>query len=100
MIKNLALSIGLFVAGGTGYASTMGFPGNEQILCEVKSFESQGFAQLSKHEEYVCENILDDTDFIVVEDEFSEFRLGDVLNAELNLHGELVDYEVINIAEL
>ena len=96
MIKTLAFSIGLFVAGN---ATTI-VPGSEIILCQVKDLESQGFAQLSKHEEYVCENILDDTDFIVVEDEFDEFRVGDVLNVELNLHGELVDYEVINITEL
>lgn len=100
MIKNLALSIGLFVAGGTANVTTLVVPGNEQILCEVKSLESQGFAQLSEHEEYVCENISDDTDFIVVEDEFNEFRLGDILNVELDSNDELVDYEVINIAEL
>lgn len=100
MIKNLAISIGLFVAGGMANVTTLVVPVNEQILCEVESLESQGFVELSKHEEYVCENILDDTDFIVVEDEFDEFRLGDVLNAELDLHGELVDYEVINIVGL
>ena len=100
MIKTLALSTGLFVAGGMTNVTTLVVPGNEQILCEVKSLESQGFAQLSQHEEYVCENISDDTDFIVVEDEFDEFRLGDVLNVELNLHGELVDYEVVKIMGL
>lgn len=100
MITKIAISIGLLVAGGTGNATTLVVPRNEQILCEVKSLESQGFEQVGNYPEYVCENISDDTDFIVVEDEFNEFRVSDVLNVELNSHGELVDYEVINITEL
>lgn len=95
MISKLIVSIGLLLTGA-GVVP----PVNEEVLCEIHDLDSQGFVQLGEYPEYVCENVFDDTDFIVIEDEFDEFRVGDFLRVELNPYGELVDYEVIEITKL
>lgn len=88
MLVKIALSIGLLA------------PNNEVILCEVHDLASKGFEQVSEFQEYACSNIFDDMDLIIVEDEFDEFRVDDILKVELNSYGELVDYEVMEVARL
>lgn len=88
MLKTIALSIGLLA------------PSNEVILCEVHDLESKGFEQVSEHQEYACSNFFDDMDLIIVEDEFDEFLVDDILKVEINPYGDLVDYEVMEVARL
>lgn len=91
MIKALVLSAMMALNIGYDYSEN----GNEQVICTVESLDDHGFVQFGEWQEYVCVNVKDETDFIVVEDRYDEMRIGDVVWLELNKYDEVMDYEVL-----
>lgn len=67
----------------------------ETVVCSVESLDKHGYVQFGEDPEYVCVNVKDNNDLIVVVDEYDEIRQGDIMELELNMYGEIVDYEVI-----
>ena len=70
----------------------------ERLVCNVESLEDHSFMQVSEFDEYVCVNLADSSDFVILVDEFSEYRIGDRLKVTLNIHGEvlLIHTELLN----
>lgn len=68
----------------------------EYVICEVAPLEEHGFSQWGEIQEYVC---VDEEDYIILEDEFDEMRVGDDVFVGLNEWGEVIDYAVLIQAE-
>lgn len=68
---------------------------SETLDCVLTDLDKYGFSQTSKeYKEYVCKNPEDKADFIVFEDNKETGAIkGDYVRAELNEHGEMVDYQ-------
>lgn len=64
---------------------------NETVVCSVESLDSHDYVQLGGWTEYVCVNVKDENDLIVIADEYGEIRIGDVLELKLNSFDEVVD---------
>ncbi|MDY0395398.1 hypothetical protein ACFSMW_13385 [Virgibacillus halophilus] len=80
MLIKLALTIGLLAV----------FPaGTETFQCEIAALDDYGFEQVGEHQEYVCVNPNDYTDFVVIEND-SPLDIGDMMNLELD-NGKVVD---------
>lgn len=78
MLIKLALTIGLLAT----------YPATETFECEVATLDDYGFVQFGERPEYICVSPDDDTDFIVIESEFS-LDIGDTMKVEL-INGEVV----------
>lgn len=97
MIK-LAIAAMACAASISGGGSTVGV---EELICKVEPLEHHGFMQVSEFDEYVCVNPSNISDFVVITDEYSEYRVGDLLIVTLNKYGEVlpIHSEVLSLNE-
>lgn len=66
----------------------------EVFYCEVASLGEYGFSQISNHDEYVCKNPNDKTDFIILVDEHNNISINDNMQVLLNKYNEVVYYKI------
>lgn len=69
MVRVIVLAIG----------AMFGMAQGENMTCTVVELEAYDFIQLSEHDEYVCYNKEDYTDFVIVEDVRKVLDIGDVI---------------------
>lgn len=56
-----------------------GVEADNAFICEVQPLEAHSMEQQGEFPEYVCVNIVDYTDFIVIEDEYGKILEGDIM---------------------
>lgn len=68
---------------------------DNSIVCGLELLESHSFSQTSEYNEYVCVNVIDRTDFFIVEDKENEMNIGDIMQVKFNEEHNIVEYETL-----
>lgn len=68
---------------------------DNSIVCGIESLENHSFSQMSEYNEYVCVNVIDRTDFFIVEDKENEMNIGDIMQVKFNEQYNIVEYETL-----